>query len=94
MPGTQPLKKPQFLMMYFSQVAYPPPPQLPRCSKMENDCEGCCEVAGHYYAVFPRRKADNDYDMLLKLRCSQVWVVLIGDQVAETPAEDDWIPVP
>jgi len=43
-----------------------------------NRFEGCCQVAGHFYAITPKKKAINDYDMLKKLHdelgAIQVWV--------------------
>ena len=32
-----------------------------------NQWEGCCNAAGQYYAVWPKAKADNDYEMLQTL---------------------------
>lgn len=39
-----------------------------------NAYEGTCKTAGHFYAITPRLKATDDYDMLKKLSCEQYWV--------------------
>lgn len=39
-----------------------------------NAFEGCCAAADHYYAVWPKHKATNDYTLLLALPCQQYWV--------------------
>lgn len=40
-----------------------------------NAFEGCCVAAGSFYAVWPKHKASDDYDMLKnKLTCEQYWV--------------------
>ncbi len=53
-----------------------------------NAYEGCCVAAGNYYAVTPKRKASNDYDMLKnEIPGQQYWVRTIGDK---TPGSTDW----
>lgn len=32
-------------------------------------------VAGKYYAITPKIKAKDDYDMLKKIKCEQYWVL-------------------
>jgi hypothetical protein len=39
-----------------------------------NAYEGSCETAGAYYAITPKKKADNDYEMLKSINCQQYWV--------------------
>lgn len=39
-----------------------------------NAYEGICDTAGKYYAITPRIKATDDYDMLTKISCLQYWV--------------------
>jgi hypothetical protein len=50
-----------------------------------NAYEGCCETAGHYYAIHPQIKADNDYQLLLALPCQQYWITTVGDVQPGTP---------
>lgn len=42
-----------------------------------NRYEGCCQVAGHFYAITPQLRANDDYDMLQKLNTefgvTQIW---------------------
>ncbi|MDY7011109.1 MAG: hypothetical protein SVV80_10215, partial [Planctomycetota bacterium] len=53
-----------------------------------NAFEGCCETADHYYAVWPKHKADNDYDMLKNhISCQQYWVKTFNDI---EPGTDSW----
>ncbi len=40
-----------------------------------NAYEGCCEAAGYYYAITPKKKASHDYGMLQALGCQQFWVL-------------------
>lgn len=42
-------------------------------SRYWNLFEGCCEAAGHYYAITPKKKEDNDYEMLKAVSCQQVY---------------------
>jgi hypothetical protein len=45
-----------------------------------NAFEGVCVVAGHWYAVWPSKKASDDYDMLKnKLAPEQYWVKTYND---------------
>lgn len=37
-----------------------------------NQFEGCCAAADHYYSVWPKHKATNDYTMLVTLGASGV----------------------
>ncbi|MBU1695035.1 MAG: hypothetical protein KKC51_13890 [Verrucomicrobia bacterium] len=39
-----------------------------------NAYEGSCEAANHYYAITPKKKEANDYEMLKTLGCIQYWV--------------------
>jgi hypothetical protein len=51
-----------------------------------NGWEGCCVTAGHYYAIRPRLKARDDYDMLRRLGrigITQYWVELQPDSSLE-----------
>lgn len=52
-----------------------------------NAFEGCCVTAGHYYAVWPKKKATDDYDLLKQLRGRQFWVKTQGNI---RPGDDDW----
>lgn len=44
-------------------------------------------TAGHYYAVWPKKKATDDYDLLKLLRCRQFWVKTQGNI---RPGDNDW----
>ncbi|MFC1461383.1 hypothetical protein ACFLQR_02550 [Verrucomicrobiota bacterium] len=39
-----------------------------------NAFEGCCEATSHYYAIEPKKKAGNDYEMLQEMGPKQYWV--------------------
>ena len=39
-----------------------------------NFFEACCVTADFYYAIWPKIKATDDYDVLKKLGCQQYWV--------------------
>ena len=39
-----------------------------------NAFEGCCETGGKYYAITPKEKEANDYEMLKEISCQQYWV--------------------
>jgi len=54
-----------------------------------NVWEGCCEVAGSFYAIAPFLKATDDYDMLTKLTMEQWWIITNRDVV---PGEEGWNP--
>ena len=43
-----------------------------------NAYEGCCKVGSNYYAITPKIKAGNDYEMLKALGCQQYWVETMG----------------
>lgn len=46
-----------------------------------NAFEGCCVAGGSWYAVWPKRKATDDYDMLKnKLAPQQYWVKTVDDK--------------
>ncbi len=52
-----------------------------------NEYEGCCNAAGSFYAITPKKKAANDYEMLKKLGTedgiTQIWCFrnMFGDPV-------------
>jgi hypothetical protein len=50
--------------------------------------EGCCVTANSFYAVWPKKKATDDYDMLKnKLSLQQYWVKTINDI---EPGQPNW----
>jgi len=55
-----------------------------------NAWEGCCETAGHYYAITPSLKRSDDYQMLLALPGQQYWVETQNDT---EPGQPTWDPV-
>ena len=44
-----------------------------------NNFEACCVTAGFYYAVWPKLKGTDDYDILRQLRCQQYWISTYDD---------------
>jgi len=53
-----------------------------------NAFEGCAVVDSKYYAVWPKHKADDDYDMLKnELAPQQYWVETVGNI---TPGDPGW----
>ena len=53
-----------------------------------NAFEGCCVVAGSWYAVWPKKKATDDYDMLKnKLAPQQYWVKTVDNK---PPGTSNW----
>ncbi len=39
-----------------------------------NAHEGCCACADRFFAITPKKSADNDYEMLMAISCQQFWV--------------------
>ena len=72
---------------------------LPEREHFWNLFEACCVTANFYYAVWPKLKGTDDYDILQQLGCQQYWVNIVYDPEADriyigSDDEDDIVLVP
>ena len=72
---------------------------LPEREHFWNLFEACCVTANFYYAVWPKLKGTDDYDILHQLGCQQYWVNIVYDPEADriyigSDDEDDIVLVP